>query len=303
MKATFLLFHAECMNDNRDSVCHLILTPVLDNVRQASIEFIVNPESTFDFVVSNITENCINSAPRVAEEWPKIQSIINQYEYTICSSDGYSARALYATLKRLNIDFDEFQYSNAKTIYRKVFDEFSYSFDYLNYKNFDDCILESEPINISERWADLAIMALEKSSTDSINSFVKENRIRMGLISKTDFIPSKVIKIRSEQKFDAADVKVNPREDNPFFGVNVVFTGKLETMQRNQARGMVVAIGGLAPETLTKETNFLVVGNQDLKIVGESGLSGKMKKAASYKEKGLDIEIITEKDFLEMIKL
>jgi len=34
---------------------------------------------------------------------------------------------------------------------------------------------------------------------------------------------------------------------------------------------------------------------------GGKGLSGKMKTAAKYKEKGCDIEIIDEQDFLEML--
>lgn len=35
-------------------------------------------------------------------------------------------------------------------------------------------------------------------------------------------------------------------------------------------------------------------------IVGEKGLSGKMKNAAKFKEKGSSIEVIDEQDFIGM---
>lgn len=67
------------------------------------------------------------------------------------------------------------------------------------------------------------------------------------------------------------------------------------------AREAVVKVGGFAPSSLNSSTDFLVVGNQDLRVVGEKGLSGKMKKAAEMRSKGLPIEVINEFDFLEML--
>lgn len=97
-------------------------------------------------------------------------------------------------------------------------------------------------------------------------------------------------------------IKVTGKAGNPLYGLNVVFTGKLETLLRNEARALVVKAGGFAPDRLTTSTNLLVVGVQDIRIVGEKGLSGKMKLAQKYKEKGCDIEMIDEQDFLEMIE-
>ena len=72
-------------------------------------------------------------------------------------------------------------------------------------------------------------------------------------------------------------------------------------MPRADARRAVVAVGGQAPERVTKDLDYLVVGTQDLRVVGESGLSGKMKLAAHFNEKGSEIEVITEQDFMEML--
>ncbi|HEV9939085.1 TPA: DNA polymerase III subunit epsilon, partial [Streptococcus pneumoniae] len=53
---------------------------------------------------------------------------------------------------------------------------------------------------------------------------------------------------------------------------------------------------------VTKHTNILVVGEQDWRVVGTDGLSSKMKKAQTLLEKGQDIEIMTENDFIRLLE-
>ena len=53
---------------------------------------------------------------------------------------------------------------------------------------------------------------------------------------------------------------------------------------------------------MTKNTNILVVGEQDWRVVGTDGLSSKMKKAQTLLEKGQDIEIMTENDFIRLLE-
>jgi DNA polymerase-3 subunit epsilon len=70
-------------------------------------------------------------------------------------------------------------------------------------------------------------------------------------------------------------------------------------MRRGEALQIIAEIGGTPTDNVTKSTNILVVGQQDFRVVGESGMSSKQKKAINMKAKGLDIEIITEDDFLK----
>ena len=134
--------------------------------------------------------------------------------------------------------------------------------------------------------------------------FLDKNKIEPGLLSTKEFKPSICLRDyskRKEHKFDPSDIVVEADPEHLLFGMNVVFTGKLESLKRDDARSLVIKVGGNAPDRLTTETDYLVVGVQDLRVVGEKGLSGKMKSAAKYKEKGFPIEIIDEKDFLDMM--
>ena len=46
---------------------------------------------------------------------------------------------------------------------------------------------------------------------------------------------------------------------------------------------------------------ILVVGQQDYRVVGDSGMSNKQKKALKLLEKGQDIEILSEIEFLSRL--
>ncbi|WP_462344564.1 BRCT domain-containing protein, partial [Streptococcus pneumoniae] len=61
-------------------------------------------------------------------------------------------------------------------------------------------------------------------------------------------------------------------------------------------------VGGIPEKGVTKHTNILVVGEQDWRVVGTDGLSSKMKKAQTLLEKGQDIEIMTENDFIRLLE-
>lgn len=90
-------------------------------------------------------------------------------------------------------------------------------------------------------------------------------------------------------------------EDHILFNKTCVFTGTLEKMTRKEAMQIVVNYGGICGDTVTKETNYLILGNNDYCKTIKDGKSNKQKKAESFKLKGQDIEILSENVFYDMI--
>ena len=86
------------------------------------------------------------------------------------------------------------------------------------------------------------------------------------------------------------------------FGMTCVFTGTLEKMTRREAMQAVVDIGGIVGDNVTKDTNFLILGNNDYCKTIKDGKSTKQKKAESLMLKGNDISIIPENVFYEMLE-
>lgn len=90
---------------------------------------------------------------------------------------------------------------------------------------------------------------------------------------------------------------------HPLYGRECVFTGTLEKMKRADAMKLVVNVGGLVADRITKKTNFLVLGNNDFRKSIKDGKSNKQKKAEALKIAGQDIDIISEYTFYEMIEM
>lgn len=91
-------------------------------------------------------------------------------------------------------------------------------------------------------------------------------------------------------------------ETHPLYNRVCVFTGALERMTRAEAAQCVVDVGGTCGNGITKNTNFLILGNNDYCNTIKDGKSSKQKKAEAYKLKGCDVEIIPESVFYDMLQ-
>lgn len=90
-------------------------------------------------------------------------------------------------------------------------------------------------------------------------------------------------------------------ESHPLYGKVCVFTGTLEKMPRKDAMQLVVDVGGIVGNSVTKKTNYLILGNNDYCPLIKDGKSSKQKKAEALKLSGQDIDIITENVFYDMM--
>lgn len=89
---------------------------------------------------------------------------------------------------------------------------------------------------------------------------------------------------------------------NPLYGCRIVFTGEL-SMERSEAMQIAVDCGAIVRSSVSNATDILVVGEQELAAVGESGLSTKERKAAELNAAGTaHILIINERTFLSMAR-
>lgn len=90
-------------------------------------------------------------------------------------------------------------------------------------------------------------------------------------------------------------------ETNPIYGKAVVFTGAMSTMSRKDGLQLVANLGGIPQDSITKKTNFLVIGSEEFASSVKNGKTRKMQKAEGYKAKGEEISILSESAFFDMI--
>lgn len=108
--------------------------------------------------------------------------------------------------------------------------------------------------------------------------------------SKTNF---KVSSIKPEEGL------INP--DSPLYNRVCVFTGTLEHFTRKEAAQLVVNIGGICEDSITKRTNILILGNNDYCKSIKEGKSNKQKRAEKLIADGADLIIVPENEFLDML--
>ena len=84
-------------------------------------------------------------------------------------------------------------------------------------------------------------------------------------------------------------------------GKSVVFTGAL-SFARSAAKNLALAAGAAVKTSVSKNTDFLVVGEQDEILVGCDGMSEKEEKAAALNQRGATIQVISEQEFLALLQ-
>ena len=88
---------------------------------------------------------------------------------------------------------------------------------------------------------------------------------------------------------------------HPLFGKTVCFTGALLAMLRREAAEIVVSLGADFVDNMSKKVDYLVIGDGDFVAFADGQRTGKMDKALKIREKGAPLEIISERDFFELV--
>lgn len=90
-------------------------------------------------------------------------------------------------------------------------------------------------------------------------------------------------------------------EGHSLYGMRCVFTGAMTSMVRADAMLALKNVGGEPQDSVRKDTDYLVVGNDGYSSAIHSA-PGKIKKAQANQLKGLPIQIISEDTFLAMLE-
>lgn len=302
----FITIDFETATSERCSPCEIGLTFVKDNKIVESKSWLIKPYSfpyfdPFNVLIHGITPEDVKNEPEFPEIWRIIKPMIEN-KFLLAHNAGFDFSVLRWTLDYYNLDFPELQYACSYIISKKVWQGLpAYDLKTLcqiNKINLKHHKAESD----SKACAELTIKALELSGTNSIEEFPDKLKTSIGRLYNGGYNPSNTK--REYKAKDLSKIVGDPSKHNiesVFHGRTVVFTGTLSSMIRSEAQQIITDIGGINANSITKNTDFLVVGHQDYRIVGEDGMSSKQEKAIKLIEKGSELEIVSESEFLKSI--
>jgi DNA ligase (NAD+) len=142
--------------------------------------------------------------------------------------------------------------------------------------------LEAAKKRSSDDYADLlSISGIGESVLDDLLGFIAEPHNREILDRLT--LPGE----NGRPLVMVTDFELPPTT-SPVAGKTVVFTGKLETMTRNEAKAQAEALGANVAGSISRKTDYVVVG---------PGAGSKEKKARE-----LGLNILTEEEWLDLIR-
>ena len=304
MTLNFALIRIECCNQYKDTPCRVALVGVKNSEIVEQKEFFIDPlNAEFDFMTSGTTLEDLRGKGSFAEQFPALLDFIKQYPVLVSTADGYDADVLFNAITLHKVECGSLPYMTAKNVLRRAYDSYSYQFDYL----CDEMGVSVDgitPMDFAIAWCQLLIKACADKEFADLLMFAEENRIVVGSISLQGYERCHIKRIYKPKKKEVTEYDpANFDETHPFFDRNVVFTGKLTYFLREDAEYYVERIGGHCSSGLTKATSYLVVGVQSPSQVGPDGLSAKQKKAIKYREEGMEIELLNETDFIDIMGL
>ena len=297
----------ETANEEMCSACSIGLIAVKDLKIVKEEYFLIKPPSSYfnqaNIDVHGITYEQVKSALAFDQVWEKIKDYFTSSTYLVAHNARFDMSVLNQTAHTYNLEIPDFQYIDSISFTSKVRESGNKLTDCAEYFGVD-IGTHHDALDDARTCANIMICAIKKSRFKTVYSYLKGYpsipiKIYSELKPQKTFAKTKSSNVRisdittSQENFDMS---------HPFYQKNIVLTGELNTLSRSVAMQKIVDVGGIVKSSVSSKTHFLVVGNQNLSLVNETGISSKEQKAHELNENGLNIKIINEETFLLLLK-
>lgn len=302
----FVAIDFETANADRSSICQIGITEVVDGILQPSKSWLVQPEGNdydaFNIHIHGIKPEDTENSPKFPDVWKEVYPYLKD-KVVVAHNTSFDMYALRDALDNYQIEYPTFDYFCTLRIARYIVKGcYSYSLDVvLNYLGieFDG---HHKADNDSAGCAKLLLKCLDMDGS-TLEELEEKYNFHRGKFAPDTFIAHLAINKKSKTEM-LESLEEHPEladEGNYFYGKNVCFTGTCSYGTRKELLQKIKDVGGIPSDSVTKKTEVLVVGQQDYRVVGEDGMSKKQEKAKALLDKGQDIEILSEIEFLSRI--
>ena len=302
---TYLAIDFETANEQRASACGVGVVRVGDGAVTDSWHTLINPEVEFAPIntsIHGIRAADVASAPTFPEVLDRIVDSADGCEVVVAHNAAFDIQVLTRSAARYGLDLAPQPFACTRVFSRRWWPGWpSYGLAHV-ISTLDLAAALGEWQHHDALWDARACAAVVErgfahTGVSSWEQAAEAARIHLGLARLTayDGCAGPTGPIRPTQP-NEDDLDAN----HPIYGLSVCFTGALQLYTRRNAAQVVTDVGGVFSANVTKKTDLLVVGTQDLAQIAEGG-SSKMRKAAEMAADGHHIEIIDEADFFQML--
>lgn len=305
----FISIDFETANCYLSSACSVGICIVENSIVNKSFASLIKPQPAqfeeTNIQVHGITPDMVAGAPTMLDLWPKISEYFSEHIPVVAHNAHFDMSVLNQSLP---LQIPNFLYVDTMVLARPYVsgsrslasccDAFS-----IDLTNHHDAASDSEAC------ARVAIECMRKSGCLTFWEYLAKQPDTASHFYH-DLIPqTKLSKAPPHRRFPHAvkpsDVYVTVDsipQDSPLCGKNIVFTGELTTMSRTHAMQSAVNRGATVKSSVSRKTDFLVVGVQDKNLVGDDGMSTKEEYAYKLNSEGkASIKFLTEQEYLALL--
>ena len=304
----YIAIDFETANEKRNSPCSIGIVVVKNGRIIEKIHYLIRPKEMrfmpINIGIHGIRPAMVGNEPEFDQVWEKIKHYFNE-NLVIAHNASFDISVLRKTAELYDIELPSFEYictmKLAKNFYKGIENaKLNTVNDFLGYEFkhhdalYDALACSNILLNISEELRCKDINEISKLIGVTIGTVDRngyKSSSTKGTILETS---NRICYHKNENKFERLGCYAFKNEV-------VVFTGKLNSMSRDEAMSLVKRLGGTAGSSVTEKTTVLVTNMKDIKDLRREEMSNKLKKATDLKAKGRNIRFLNEEEFFLII--
>lgn len=305
----FIALDVETANSSyRGSICQIALVRHANGQIETVYSSLVNPGVQFgryNICVHGIQESDVADAPTIPEMIEAISPFLRNYTI-VAHNAGFDIPNIGYAMRNYSMPLISVQYGCTYRAARMLlYNEISRFrlidlCDYYNIEIAQHHDAEADAIACAK----VAVKLCEDSNANSIEEMMWRAGHKLSSLAQSDLVPppsQSTSRCKAQSHlFVIPDFK--SEECASIEGKSVVITGELQSMFRPDAKAIIEKLGGTLADNVSKKTDILIVGMQDLSRTKGNEKSGKHRKAEKIIESGKKhIQIIDESEFIRLI--
>lgn len=302
---TFAVVDVETANASRASICQIGVTKVADGRIAEQWETKVDPEEWFDFFnvrIHGITAEDVQGAPILPDLRAKLGELLEGG--VLVGYSPFDRTAFQRAFEKYGLDALDVQWLDCAEVVRRAWPE-KYGFSKyglgLVTRDLGIEFKHHDAAGDAEAAARVLLAAHDATGLD-IPDWLERVKlpIQLGDSNSKRRAGSRRTTTRKVGEL-VARIRDGGIAEGQFTGEVIVFTGSL-SLPRAEAAALAADCGFEVGTSVVQKTTMLVVGVQRENNLARYSKSGKHRKAEALISEGQDIQILTEEDFLDLIK-
>ena len=261
-----------------------------------------NQYDPFNTYIHGIGPSDTRHSPEFPDVWERVTGMLDG-RLVIAHNTAFDLSVLRRSAEHYGYEPAPFPFACTYRIARSAMpDAESWSLDVLA-DEFEIPLSHHDPLSDAQA-AGLLWLTLPDRLGTTHSDLLAAHGYRLGYCHPDGYKPfSNATASSSSGSFSAKNFtpRGEPDHEGLLFSKRIVFTGTLDSMPRREAFQAAVDSGAKPSQSVSKRTNYLVVGATDLRKVGESGRSSKHRKALTLAAEGNPIQVIDEDQFICLI--